>query len=331
MIKNHSRTSICALAALALTACGGGGGGGTNTGLVAPVALQATSPIVTSIATPTYTGEELIAFNVLNAEREHCGFGKLAQNAKLDVASTGHVDWMLLNNYYGHNQVAGLPGFTGVSHEDRIAASGYARGIGFLSTETLAGSYGGSTVMQGEILTRDLLNSPFHELVMLRGFLDVGLSFKQLADNPTGRFVLNINYASSKDIGLQTPSSSSVRTYPCDGSTGIRAALYGELPSPVPGRDFATNPLGTSIAIFGDIGKPLIITSATMTSLGGAAVPLRAALTSATDTNGIIQGNEAVVSADVPLAFNTAYQVNITGSNGGVVFSRNFSFVTGAN
>lgn len=312
------------MAALALTACGGGVGSGNN----ASSSGQGTVPIVLSVPTPTYTGETLIAFNTLNAEREHCGFGKLAQNAKLDVASTGHVDWLLLNNRYGHYQVVGTPGFTGVFPEQRMASAGYSALFEFVFTETNTYSYG-PTVGQGEYLTRKLLNAPFHEVAMLRGYMDTGVSFKQIADDLNGRFILNIDYGSTVNQGLQTPSTSTVRTYPCEGSTGIHNGMYGEEPNPVPGRDLAANPLGTSIAVVGDVGKIITITSATMRGPGGEAVALREALTSSKDATGILKTNEAFVSADAPIAANTTYTVSITGTNGTLPFSRNFTFTTG--
>jgi uncharacterized protein YkwD len=330
MSKFQKSRSIASLTAAAFLAACGGGGGGTNSIVDTPAVAQQTSPIISSVPAPTYTGEELIAFNTLNSEREHCGFGKLAQNAKLDIASTGHVDWLLLNNYYGHYQVTGTSGFTGVLPEDRITASGYSAGSNFEFTETNTFSYG-ATAGQGEFLTRKLMNAPFHEIAMLRGYLDTGVSFKQIANDPTGRFILNINYGSNTSQGLQTPSTSTVRTYPCEGSTGIQFGMYGEEPSPVPGRNFTTNPLGSSIAVVGDAGRTMEITSATMTGPGGATVVLRTATTAAKDVNGILKINEAFISADSPLTPSTSYSVSITGTNGGTAFSRNFIFSTAAN
>lgn len=97
----------CAILVAMLGACGGGGGGdttstaaptptGDNTPApVVPVMPVAPPPdpvvnasIVTSVPVPTYAAasEELAAFNLLNAERERCGFGLMAQNTALDMA-----------------------------------------------------------------------------------------------------------------------------------------------------------------------------------------------------------------------------------------------------
>ncbi len=335
MPNSSSSAYLFAFAALSLTACGGGGGGGGGGGnTVSPIAasVQATSPLITNVPTPTYTGEELIAFNTLNSEREQCGFGKLTQNAKLDVASTGHVDWLLLNNRYGHYQEVGTPGFTGIFPEDRIAAASYSPNVRFASTESSTTNIG-DMAGQAEFLTRDLMNAPYHEIGMLRGFIDVGVSFKELKTptNLVGRYVLNFDFGAKDSQGLQTASAGTVRTYPCQGSTGIRPALYAEEPSPVPGRNLLLNPLGTNIAVIGDAGKTIAITSATMFGPNSLPVPLRTAVTAWTDATGLLQANEAFISADVPLTANTIYTVSITGMNGGTAFSRNFSFTTAAN
>ena len=126
-----------------------------------------------------------------------------------------------------------------------------------------------------------------------------------------------------------------VRTYPCEGTSGVLHFLWGESPSPVPNRDLFAHPIGTTVLVAGDINKKLTITSASMTGPGGVAVALRPAVTESNDPNGApgrtyLGSHEAFISADAPLATNTAYQVSITGTNGAMPFSRAFSFVTGA-
>ena len=72
--------SVATLSVL-VAACGGGGGGGdVSVPVPAPVPAAAPATLVTTVAAPTYAaaGEELSAYNTLNAERERCGFGKLA-------------------------------------------------------------------------------------------------------------------------------------------------------------------------------------------------------------------------------------------------------------
>ena len=101
-----------------LTACGGGGSGDTATPTPTPVINQSV-PLITEVAAPSYTlaSGELAAFNYLNAERSHCGFGKVAQNTLLDKASKSHATYYRANPALSlnspHNETRGLTGFTG--------------------------------------------------------------------------------------------------------------------------------------------------------------------------------------------------------------------------
>ena len=130
---------LTAVALAGLTACGGGGDAGP--------AAPAAAPVNTASALPSAAGsEDLAAFTLLNAEREHCGFGKLAQNAQLDAAAKAHADYQVINSVISHLEVSGKPGFTGASPTNRIAAAGYADAganadeiAGFIGTSQKAG------------------------------------------------------------------------------------------------------------------------------------------------------------------------------------------------
>jgi uncharacterized protein YkwD len=366
-MKTNSLLSLLSVtAAAALTACGGGGGSGSTTPTPpssytatcpdgatktsalsqadalaqCPVVVPTASTIVTSVPTPTYAvgSEELAAFNLLNAERSQCGFGLLKQNVTLDVSAQGHADWLNINWYIGHYQIAGTPGFTGLAPEDRMTAAGYAPAGSFLHSETEYAS-GSTKAGAGTLGVRRLLNGPYHLIpAMIRGFADVGVAVRNVADIstslPNNKTELVIDYASLESTGMQAVPAGTVRTYPCQGSTNIVPSLTNERPSPVPDRNLGVAPLGSSIAVVGDAGTTLVITSALVTGPDGAAVTLRTPITSLNDpniTNGVsyFNTNEAFISADAPLVALTSYQVTITGTNNGVAFSRSFSFTTG--
>lgn len=354
------------MAAAALTACGGGSGGGSSTpsadgsgsaktftytcadktSRTSTVSLldaqsqcpsNVTSSLVTSVPALTYPAgsEELAALTLLNAQRQHCGFGLLKQNAKLDVAAKGHADWLVLNGYSGHFQSAGTPGFTGVAPEDRMTAAGYGAAGSFEHSET-ANTTGGAEKDKGVWAVRGLLNAPYHLMAMIRGYRDVGVAVRTSADagdTAHTRLAINIDYAAKKDKGYQTSSAGTVRTYPCEGSTGVDYALRNESPNPVPGRNLGSSPIGSTVAIVGDAGTTLTITSASMTGPAGA-VTLLAPITSKNDPNKVsgvsyFFNNEAFITPDAPLLPSTTYQVNISGTNDGKPFSRSFGFTTG--
>ncbi|WP_244095917.1 CAP domain-containing protein [Rhodoferax ferrireducens] len=327
-----------------LSACGGGGGGTastpTPTPTPEPTPVVVTSPIVTSVPPATYpvVSEELSAFNLLNAERSRCGFGLLAQNAALDTAARGHADWLLINNYTGHYQIAGTTGFTGLAPDDRLVASGYGTSGSFQSNAEAELDANGTKAGNGVTGIRRLLNAPYHMLEMIRGYRDVGVAVRDKLDvgiSPNTRFVLNTSFGYKNSDGPQVAASGSVLTYPCDGSTGMVPSLTAESPNPVPGRNLGANPLGTSVGVKVDIGNTLVITSASMIKVStGTPITLRAPVTAANDPNAIagvsyFKNNEGFVSADAPLEANTQYQVTIAGTNGGTAFSRTFAFTTG--
>lgn len=322
---------LLAVLSMLIAGCGGGGGGvsvsgGTDNNTAnLPVTDSATSPIINAALSSSYIDEDLKAFNLLNAERDRCGFGKLAQSAKLDVMASGHANWIALNNGWGHFQIAGTTAFTGVTVQDRATNAGY------VPNARISEGMGGFIVVADDSRgVRGLLNAPYHQIDMLRGYRDLGVGIRPPPNVPgtPSRYIL-LNYGTLPPDTDQAPIASTVRTYPCGGSTGVERIMSGESPNPVPNRSLGIEPLGTSIAVVGDLGKQLTVTSATMTGPGGVAVTLRAPSNSLTDPNqGYLRVNEAYVLANAPLSPNTTYQVFLTGTNGTSPFSRSFSFST---
>jgi uncharacterized protein YkwD len=320
---------LASLTALALVGCGGGG---TDKSSI-PVENN-DAFLVSSVPAPTYSGQTLSAFEVLNAERARCGFGQLAQNSQIDTAADGHSVWMLKNDLQVHDQIPGTAGFTGTTVGDRLRAAGYpsARTWGEVISPI------SDWTKNAEAGVRLLFNAPYHGLGMLRGYREVGIGFRTTRDvDLPGEFLsgkLTINLATSLAEVGQTAGKNMVRTYPCEGTQGVLHLLWGESPSPVPDRDLVTRPLGSTVLVAGDVNRKLIITAASMTGPGGVAVALRPAVTESNDPNGApgrayLLSHEAFISADAPLATNATYQVSLTGTNGSMPFSRTFSFVTG--
>ncbi len=335
-----TKFSLTLVSAALLAACGGGGGGDAVVPPVVPPVVIAN--IVTSVPTPSYAlaSEELATFNFLNAERERCGFGLLAQNTALDTAARGHADWLIFNHYQGHVQVSGTPLFTGVTPDDRITAATYSSLGAFSAADELSTVLGTSTKTgMGEDLTRVLLNAPYHMKALVGNFRDVGIAVRNSIDTASTfgpRVTLQFNLAYKNSDGAQLIGASDVQTYPCAGSTGIKNQLSNETPNPVPGRDLKTNPLGSSVYIAAREGQTLAITSASMIKMtSGASVALRPAVTSANDpyapcTSGCYKSHEAYIVADAPLDANAQYQVTVNGTNDGKIFSRTFGFATGS-
>jgi uncharacterized protein YkwD len=347
VIEKSIKLGATLLTLAALSACGGGGGGdatpaATSVSVVAaPVVISTASTIVATAPTPTYpaASEELAAFDKLNAERTFCGFGALAQSAALDRASKAHADWSLVNNYIGHYQVSGTPGFSGVTAADRIVAAGYSTANAFTATDEIHELQGTNLKAGiGYSGIRGLLNAPYHASGLLSGYRDVGISIRNATDAVStfgARVILQVNPAYKNIDGPQLLAANEIKTYPCENSVDIEPNLRNETPNPIPGRNLATNPLGSSVYIALRDGNTITISGATMTNLTtGTPVSLRTAVTALNDPNAIgggsyLKSNQAFISADAPLSANTKHQVTLTGTNNGAPFSRNFIFTTG--
>ncbi len=346
---------LAAFSVSTLVACGGGGGGvggaggdvaagsgstaiktpQTPTGPADDAGDYLPSTIVKAVATANYRAgsESAQAYALLNAERARCGFGLLRQNAALDTAARDHAGWLILNNQMRHDEVPGTPGFTGASPLDRVTAAGYNPGV--VSDEISGLYYSGSTQGTGEFGVRALLALPYHQISMLGGYLDVGLSMRG-SDRLGTTQSFGPRSVQQFDLGFQAsevrqePASDEVLTYPCDGTTGVFYEMTNETPNPVPGRDLLASPLGSSILVSVRSGQALAITSATMkTRYGNTPVALRPTMTRDNDPNAILQSHQALIVPDHSLLPSTDYVVKIVGSNDGVAFTRTISFATG--
>ena len=338
--------------AAALAACGGGSAGGAPAavGDKAPVvpargAAQAQTPapsLITSLVlmapNPTYAmgSEELAAFNILNTARSQCGFGKLAQSTQMDNAARAHNDYQIINSTISHSEdrVTAPIGFTGVTGFDRVLAAGYT-GAQSVSDEFVAQTKSSNKVGIGERGMRGLLNAPYHMVGLLGGNQDVGISARSSTEtSPQGVIAavfLHVNTAYKTVTGPQLIGVNDVATYPCSGSIGIHRQLTNETPNPVPGRDLELNPIGSSVYILLREGHVLTITSAVMVeTLTNAVIVLRTPVTMANDPHLSFKSNEGYVAPDAPLKALTQYSVDISGTNSGVPFTRQFIFTTGA-
>jgi hypothetical protein len=161
---------------------------------------------------------------------------------------------------------------------------------------------------------------------------EAGVAVRSSSDTGTStpRVILQWNGAYSLAAGAQALAASDVQTYPCDGSAGVDRQLSNESPEPVPGRDLASNPLGTSVYIAARRGNTLVVSAVAMTNTRtGAPVTLRDVVSAANDPQRDYGANEAYVAADAPLQPSTPYQVTVSGTNNGVAFTRSFTFTTG--
>jgi uncharacterized protein YkwD len=325
---------------LTLAGCGGGGDGTTQP------TTQPTTPVVDVYSyeppAPTYApgSYELTAFNLLNAERSRCGFGKLKQSVKLDQAAHNHAQWIMLNNWaFSHNEQPGTPGFTGENPGARATAVGYDygyiwEGFGIMYQNA------SSTRNMGEALIRGLLAAPLHAIGHLSATYgsDVGFGFNDAPSDPLEKrqagVLLRGTLKSDRDANLQMAASAyapgEVKTYPCEGTFGTLTTFLNESPNPVPGRDLATNPTGSAIMVLSVPGTTLKLGGSTLIHIAsGASVPMRAGVTNGVGSVINMDSNIGYYLPDVPLAPNARYQFTFSGTVDGKPFTKTFSFETG--
>ncbi|MCW5322569.1 CAP domain-containing protein [Verminephrobacter aporrectodeae subsp. tuberculatae] len=312
--KNELLTVL--LASMTLTVCGGAWGDGGDT--LAPVA----SAIVTSVPAATYeaTSSEALAYETLNAERLQCGFGLLAQNARLDQAATAHLNYLEKNKVIAHLQKPGMAGFTGVRPSDRAAVAGYdPRRV----SETMATAW---FTEDAEYAVRRILSAPYHLLVALHGLRDVGVA---LGPTIVGFRTLVMLFGLTKSAEHQDAESQDagkVLTYPCEGSTGVLASIGEEAPTPFP--EEADAVWGQPILVKG--ASDLRVAAVWITGHGGS-VAIKALYGDGqtTDPNGQCKEGVACI---IPAALvpDTSYIATVTGKNAGARFRSTFRFRTGA-
>lgn len=328
-MKAKSLASVAAIAVL-LAACAGGGTGSSPTSSAA---------------------EQLSALNTISAARTNCGFGALQSSTMLDASAQHHVSWMIKNQTVSLNESFGMPGFTGVDPSHRMLEVGYAA---VAPIEVLIGGDGIAKSGFGSRGARALLGVPYILANLMQSSREIGISVT--SSGPVG-FGANINFAgapvatwlvadlaSSPVMPAQAQNETDALTFPCQGTTNASPFVFSEAPNPIPGRDSSHLQIGQTLLVQILADKELAITAVVITGPQGA-VTLLPTLTSASDPNGLLHTNQALIIPGSPLSPNTAYAVNLTGVSKGIVlgpgmiqltsadpgvpFSRNFAFTTG--
>jgi uncharacterized protein YkwD len=354
---SRTRLAITMAFVATLAACGGGSGGASSptsspspapSPAPAPAPSPSTGDLSTTIQPTTYTagGREAAAYAALNAVRQFGGFGTVAQNSSLDQEATNQAAFVA-NNYTiasgfggldwnatalaslqadgqetGHVQLSTLPGYTAYSATDRATYFGYPSGA--LVAETASFFTAATSADNGNTCVSDLLASPSHrELLLDPRFRDVGIGYSTLAQpfdsgNPTlfsqscyvATAAKSTTYSST---GEATASTAWVGTFPASGSTVSTSDGHGH---------------GYAPSVTVDSQMVLTVSSFTITDASGNAVPTTLNADALT-TSGY--SNWAFATPNAALAPNTTYTVSFSGSAGGAVITKTWSFTTGSN
>jgi VCBS repeat-containing protein len=310
--------------------------------------------LVSSVPDPVYTtgiydSEKAAVFNRLNADRARCGFGKLAQNAKLDQAAQNHATYLAVNKISTHSEVPGLVGFTGTNAGARWQHVGYSH-IG--GSEILASLFWGSIfnpnsvntgISVAELGSTNTLLRLYASVYHLTGAMnfdrEVGIGIDNRITNNVGDGNIKplvINTATPSGSLRQSIGSAGLATFPCGGETGLIPDFGEEDPDPFPDVDRFKNPYGHPVYVTSGPGTTITLNSGTIAPRGGSALATRT-LTAANDPQNRLQPNQVFLVPTARLLDNTTYDVALSGTSTGLVstsnltgaWTRNFSFTTG--
>ncbi|MCE4547643.1 MULTISPECIES: CAP domain-containing protein [unclassified Caballeronia] len=324
-IQNNFKLSMAAIAAsLLVAACGGGGGRSSDASPAAP-ASGASTPATTTpanLTTPQYPADSfhLAAFNLLNQQRQQCGFPALQENTVLDQSVAAHAQYQATNNIVSDTETAGASGFTGVSYADRAAHFGFPQNapIGGVS----GGLYTNATWTEahyGQQAIYGLISGVYHSMIAVAPMNTVGIGKVATTYNGFPQEWYSLALANYQQITTNAPL-----TFPCQGTTGVANDSFGEMPTP----PATSGHWGTPVAVAGNPDDTIVMQSATMTDSASHVIALQV-LDSATDPNKILPRWMGVAYPATPLSPNAQYTVSLTGTINGVAFSRTFTFTTG--
>lgn len=356
--------SLFALVASAsLVACGGGGSDSSSAAAApalgipaspAPAPVPALIPapavnpdLVTSVTLPTYAAgtPEKGGWDLLMAQRSTCGFGLLQQDTRLDVASEAHSNYLvqnslrLLGTAVGHFEDPTYPFFTGNAPGDRATAAGYNGNVfEILAIRSILTFSVGQQFTVDEALgatsMRDLIETVYHA----RGAFWAGRSggigavagFGPAAQSGVTQSQYRITSEISSEANAQKLGTSTVASFPCNGTVGINGtfAPATESPNPFPSITDTAVKYGTPLYFKADEGSSLVITTGTVTKVSDGSALTLSQLNKANDPAAEITSNEVFLVPTSALAKASSYSVHVVGTVNGTPFTKDLTFST---
>lgn len=325
MSRLHRAKSIAAacIAAWALVACGGsddndvtGSAGGvsgtstpaTNTGFSGQ---DASAPAVTNnIATD--------GLNWINYRRAQVGMSTLTRNSQIDNAAQGHSDYQRINNVVTHEQTAGRQGFTGVSLQDRLAASNYVLRPSNAIGEVISAANKGT----GFYMAEELITAIYHRFVIFEPvFKEAGAG---AATTSAGYSYFTADFAANNGFGPGL-AAGTLAVWPVNGQTQVPPNFFSDYEEPDPVPDI--NEVGYPVSVHTNLTRKLTVQSFTMRARGATGNLSTRLLVKGQDANTTTDSAAAIVPL-APLAARTTYDVTFIGAIDGTAVSRTWSFTT---
>lgn len=335
--------------AVALAGCGGGGDSAAapaptpvtpdpgSSPPPPPGANDAAHATVTSSPSTTYAGGSGAAaiYTTINAARLGAGVGAFTQSAALDRMAGNHLNYLILNNQFGHGETSGLPGYTGNTLGERAAAAQYGwSGLGEVLAET-------SSSNPNDCIN-NLLDTVYHQELLMGFYRDVGIAYGQYS---SGMFVCVLDLGVASGASPQLPDDNVVAVFPFSGETGVATSFapHTESPNPMPdvGGASVGFPIQASMVNFGsrslNTAGAYTVNSFVLKDASGNVVPSRliaaagtnagAGVSFGSDPGGLQPGRIFLVPLS-PLASHATYRVQFSGVAGATSLSRSWSFAT---
>ncbi len=304
------RLGVAGLAvAIALAACGGGGSSTPANGASTALAQEPGAPTLTN-------NIQADGLAWINYRRAQIGIPVLLRNSLVDKAAQNHSDYQNVNNVVSHDETAGLPDFTGVRTQDRLAAAGYVFGSGGYAGEVISATSSNS----GFFMAEELITAIYHRFAIFEPkFTQIGTG---AATNGKGYtyFTTDFTTPDSSNAGL---GRGAMVTWPANNQTLVPTNFFSdnETPDPVDG----VNEVGYPISVHADITSVIVVNSFTVRPRGGS--DMNAKLL---QPGGDIHTANSV-AALIPLAVlksGTTYDVTFNGSVDTVPVNKSWSFTT---
>ena len=302
------RRHLMLLIVFLLPACGGGSGNSSSLTATELRAQEASAPIVTGDVASD-------GFNWFNFRRQQAGLPALKRNSTLDRAAAAHANYQQANNVVTHDEMPGLPGFTGADSMQRLRAAGLELNpFAYSDGEVIAAT----NSSDGFAAAEGLMAAIYHRFIILQPvFNEAGAGS---ATRIGGYTWLNVNFVLNQRVNTKTGR---LTVWPFSQQQNVSVNFFSnqESPDPVPQND----EVGYPVSVHADINTNLQVSSFTLSPAGGD--PLAVRLLDA-NTDPETPASAAAIIPLVPLQAATRYEVEFIGVVAEIAVKRQWFFTT---
>lgn len=325
------RSVAVLLAAIALSSCGGGGG---STDSAAASQPSGSTPATGAQETPAALSPEATAVDRLNKERLTCGFGTTTVNPLLNQAALNHAEynaWQAasLGVISLHLEILGQPLFTGVDLFARAAHVGYPTAeiwesvSSFYWPRTTSSARLQSLQAHADEQMRSLLSMVYHTKGVLVNTTEIGTSVIERVIN--GNLTRQVVVELGTQTGSPAPRQTTLKTYPCQGTTAARAVFIpsNETPNPAPG---FSGQMGTPIYLRVPPGRSISISNPVVRNVQTGQAVATDIMTLREDPHQQLAIEDGFILPRTPLTAGSSYRITADVVSGQSTYRVDFTF-----